>query len=236
MQKDARKYQRKDYASLLKDLNTNKLESEPNAAEEPFAPEELSPEKERRNKLMAKKEMRYAYSILEVVIHDKDCPKAAQIPDKDFCMSDQFLSGKVGCIDCYRRAIIRNGIQPGDEKNLSSYVRVFTKLRAKDLDLVDLFFIQKAKLYKVEPNAAYILLREDRWMIREEGAEICLYHNNYEMQRDYSRTMNIGFHLQAKARTFQRCISYMCNYTWEGHLASLHRKRAEKMVQQFRPH
>ena len=45
---------------------------------------DVSPEKRRRDSLMADKRMRYAYSVSDDVIHDRDCSKVSEIRDADF--------------------------------------------------------------------------------------------------------------------------------------------------------
>ena len=167
---------------------------------------------------MANRRMRYAYSVSDDVIHDRDCSKVSEIRDADFRMSEEFLLEKQHCKECYRRAVIRAGVQPDDAKHIYDYVRELTRLRAQTVDLGDLFINRKAVLQSVEQNAVCIKVRDDKWLIRGDGDMLQLLHNNYTRLSDYSRIIGRNFHPHEKDKSFYRCIPLMCSYSWKSHV------------------
>ena len=225
MAKALRKYQHVDYSALLFELNRPKEMENVCSTESkrdnitPFP--EVSAEKRRRDSLMSDRSMRYAYSDTGSVLHDRDCGCVAGIEDKHFAMAQDFLSEMNHCPQCYRKALVRAGLQPDQMKHINTFTKFFDAFRASNRDLETLFLKHQAQLDKAEPNALYLKVRDDKWFIREEQGRLALYHNNYSLTSGFCRAFYGGFHLQMTDNSFRAVVSAMCEYSWEKHLKKL---------------
>lgn len=236
MPRALRGYQHVDYTALLNQLNGTcevgqKKPVQVVKAKEKKSASNVSPEKRRRDSLMADNRMRYAYSASDNVIHDRDCSKVSGIKDSDFRMSEEFLLEKKRCKECYRRAVIRAGVRPEEAKYIYAYVRTLTQLKAQTADLVELFIRQKAVLQRAEPNAVCVKVNDDNWKICRDGDELFLFHNNYIRLPDYSRIMGRDFHLHQEVKSFGKCIPLMCSYSWENHVKRFKREDLSARLQ-----
>ena len=118
-----RNYQREDFTDLLGQLHS--------IVEEPQKPDEkpVEPGNEivnlalrKRTSKMDNHQMRYAFSSDRMLLHDRECELVKEIPDEKFDMLEYIDESMNLCKHCYRRAIIRNGIDD-DGKRIRSYVR-----------------------------------------------------------------------------------------------------------------
>lgn len=163
---------------------------------------------------------KYAYSRTKKIIHDRDCRRIREIPDVEFEMISEFDRSMNTCPDCYRRAVVRYGI--GDNrKKLDSYIRVFDLVGFSNKELRKLMVANKAQLLKVDKNNITMKVREDTWKLVCEHDMLVLYHNNYTVNPDFSRTFSKDFHLQREffiREKYKNAIDEIINYTYDGHI------------------
>ena len=214
MPRVCRHYQHEDFSYLL----TPQPDSASPEIQQPKPAPVVSPEKRRRDSLMSRRSMRYAIDP-SGVIHDRDCPHVADIPDKDFSMCEDFPNGKSVCFTCYRKALIRKGLDLNLTRHMPMVLNVFSRMKANNHDLTLLFIEHNAFIYKIEPDCVYLKVREDRWMVQVSEYGCILYHNNYRKISETQRVMEDDFHLQTITPVmFQAAVSIMGRYVWNKHV------------------
>lgn len=225
MPRVSRHYQHQDLSHLL----TPQQVSPKATGKKSKSPPVITPEKRRRDSLMANRQMRYVLSNTGR-IHDRDCPHVAQIPDEGFSMCEDYPNGRYACFVCYRKALIRKGLVLDQTKYIDAAMRVFQKAGATNSDLNALFLQHNARLYRVETDSVYLKVNEDCWIVQTAENGCLLYHNNYQQLEGFQRLIENDFHLQVdKAISFRNAMITMCQYTWEGHIQALEAKyRAQR--------
>lgn len=182
------------------------------------SPPVVTPEKRRRDSLMANRKMRYVLSNTGK-IHDRDCPHVKQIPDAGFSMCEDYPNGRYVCFVCYRKALVRRGLALDLTKYIDAAIRFFHKVGATSSHLNLLFLQHDAQIYRIEADSVYLKVNEDRWCIQIAENGCLLYHNNYQLLEGNQRWLESDFHLQVpKAISFQNAVVTMCQYTWSGHI------------------
>lgn len=190
--------------------------------------ETITPEKRQRNILMSNENMRYAYSSIKPVLHDKKCPQVSKIEDKHFRMREDFAYGWDHCPICYRRAILRSGLPAGQSKQLNKYLQFFDLVGAQDKDLLKLMIHNHAQLCFARTDAVGITVKEDSWKIEYTKGKSLLYHNSYYFTDGYQRVMTGDYHLQNtdKSAEFSDMVKIMCSYSWKSHINKFEKEKA----------
>ena len=170
----------------------------------------------RRETLLAKPNLLYVHDNKSDLFHDRDCPCVADIQDKTFTIQEGFPKGKKFCNACYRKALIRKGIN-SQAQQINRYLNAFNHMRAKNEDLYLLFIVHKAQLISVSKNeySVCIQVKDDRWRIRRTEDELQLYHNNYKVMADGERVFYNDFHRQKVCDkiTFTEITQLICSHT-----------------------
>ncbi|MBQ8263475.1 MAG: hypothetical protein IJY96_01715 [Oscillospiraceae bacterium] len=193
----------------------------------------MSEDRRRRDRLMGNRQMRYAYSVFDAVLHDRDCPELRKIRDKDFYMLEDFCPEMELCPLCANKALVRSAI--GDDvKHLDAYVGTLKRFGARMVDLQEFILKGKGRFAAVDIDSLCVELGDDRWIICREDGVLHLYHNNYEVIGNFERIFREGYHLQGdgEAHSFRYYVNYICTYSWQEHVElmkaeALERKKAE---------
>ncbi len=172
--------------------------------------------------------LKYIYSNVTHIYHDKSCPFAQKIPDKSFETTMHFSDDYNWCPDCYKAAMIRYGID-GDSKLFERYLEYFSLVKAKKDTLHFLIIEKQAKLRLVSNTVMEFEINDDRWRISKRNRQLILLHNNYYIDKTGKRVFEKTFHIQVEnALSFKSCAHYMADYTWAGHLAGMEKKRIQR--------
>ena len=126
MPKVPRNYTRKDYSSLLTELQSTYSASQARKTIDDDAKkreqEPLTAARRLRSSKMDNRRLKYAYSKRQMVLHDKACDLVRYIPDMDFDMVETIPKGMTIYKKCYRMVLIRNAIGD-DAKKMNAYLR-----------------------------------------------------------------------------------------------------------------
>jgi len=227
MARVCRHYVHQDFSGLLAELQSAGTEAEkPQPVPEKPKPVEkiiyISPDTRKRASLMGNPKMRYAYSLQDDTIHDRDCDAVKKIKDADFRMLSEFDLKRPTCKQCYRKALIRSSIGD-DAKYINAYVRFFDRLNASTTDLNNLILNHKARLSDIDIDRVVLRVHDDRWMIRFQKDKPLLFHNNYTVSDDYQRFFSDGYHLQNDGgnHNFHLFVRMMVTYSWAEHVEIL---------------
>lgn len=187
MPKVCRNYQHEDFSHLIQ----KKPGQRRNEQRQDFT--SLSIGIEHRQQIMDNPRMKYIISKRTGRIHDRDCPK------------------------CYRRALIRKGLEISQNQHIDPIYRVLSDVDVSNLDLYKLFVENKARIYHYEPNRLFMQVRNELWCAERKGDLFLLYHNNYSVGNNQQRLRNRdGFHLQIQYPvTFRDVISSVSHYKWD---------------------
>lgn len=111
----------------------------------------------------------------------------------------------------------------GSYTNGAFYRDFFLKAGASYNDLKELFRQQNAELFYTDPHSVGIWLNDDCWQIVMNGKELLLYHNNYKVNDDYTRTFFDGYHQQRLLQpvTFRAILRYITGYSWQDHVNAM---------------
>ena len=172
-----------------------------------------SPARRRRQSLLDDVNNKYAYSKKSMILHDRECELVQYIKDGDFRMTAELDTSMTMCQKCYRKALIRSAVGD-DRKRLNLYVKAFEILGYSNKRLKTLFLDHGAKLLRVDINSVTMILRYYRNMLE-------LYHNNYIVNDDFTRTFTQQFHLQRRydnTEDYTRALCEMESYSWDNHL------------------
>lgn len=199
-----------------KDIPSPALQEE--TAKTPLVPPKpfTTQARRRRETLLAKPNLLYVHDTKADIFHDRDCPRVANITDEAFTMQEGFPKGKKFCNACYRKALIRKGINSQGQR-INRYMNAFNHMRAKNEDLYLLFIVHKAQLISVSKNeySVCIQVKDDRWRIQRTEDELELYHNNYKVMADGERIFYNDFHRQKVCgkNTFMEITRLICSHT-----------------------
>ena len=211
-------YKPLDTDKILKQLHNGKAVSE--KAVEPSLSQIPSVAHRRRQSMMDNTNYKFAYSRKKLILHDRDCDLVKHIPDEDFEMLTTFDSQMALCSACYRKMLIRATVvnQP---RKINLYVKAFDRLCCGNKKLHKLLFDHKAQLIDVDPNSLTIIVNKDKWLFQFHSDKLELYHNNYVVNDDLTRTFTPGFHLQSvyrEPRYYGLALSEIISYSWNAHL------------------
>lgn len=233
MPRVSRNYERTDFSDLLAKMHS--AATDENTAQVPVtvsAPEEVSEARRRRSSLMDKREMKYAFSRADGILHDRDCPLVKRIEDSDFAMQSEFSQDKTLCRRCYRKAMIRSAVHLDDTKKIDAYLSFFNRIHASNDALFELLIENDAKLSDIQLDSVTVRVNEDRWMIRMiDQDRLHLLHNDYETE-DNTRYFDKAYHLQKDGSiySFRHFVFLMCHYSWEEHKAAKEKAEAAKVL------
>ena len=239
MPKVPRNYTRKDYSSLLTELQSTYSASQARKTIDDDAKkreqEPLTAARRLRSSKMDNRRLKYAYSKRQMVLHDKACDLVRYIPDMDFDMVETIPKGMTICQKCYRMVLIRNAIGD-DAKKMNAYLRFFDMVEASNSDLYTLLVEYRASIHWENSYTLTIKVNDDRWqLVHMERGENLLYHNNYYILDDYSRHFLNDYHEQHVNGTqdFHHYSYIMCHYSWEEHVESM-KEKARKQEEEAR--
>lgn len=236
MPKVCRKYARQDFSDLLSELKSTSTTTfdelkqvkyisvlEINSNQNIITNEECIVDNARRRRFskMDNPKMKYAYSTISGVLHDRDCPLVKKVRDEFFEMTENYETEMQTCKCCYTIALIRNGTDDGS-KHINTYSRFFNKVGATQHDLYKLFIENNAKLKWINANTVQLKVNDDSWQIAFIDGENHLYHNNYIYLKDNTRHFDGGFHKQLViGNKFHNFLYVMINYSWTEHLEKI---------------
>ena len=207
-----------DTENIMKQLHNGKVVSEKSV--EPSLSQIPSVAHRRRQSMMDNTNYKFAYSRKKLILHDKDCELVKHIPDEDFEMLTTFDSQMVLCSACYRKMLVR-AVVVNQSRKINLYVKAFDRLCCGNKKLRKLLFDHKAQLIDVDPNSLTIIVNKDKWLFQFHSDKLELYHNNYVVNDDLTRTFTPGFHLQSvyrEQRYYGLALSEIISYSWNAHL------------------
>lgn len=228
-----RSYVELDYSKLLNELKGNNKVDEPDPEKEAFAAR-IEEAKQNRKKLMKDPETRFVFSAKYRILHDKDCAYAAKIKDLDFRARSVFPGNLKKCDICYRRALIRAGLQPEDYKDINDYSAALYRIGMTEEELYELTVLRKARFCGVSSDRVRVKLNDDKWELLKNGDELQLLHNDYSIDSNYERSFNGDFHLQMSSLSrngYTYIIECMTKYSWPRHVEALKAKEAARIAE-----
>ena len=154
------------------------------------------------------------------------------ISDENFHMSPDIIDGMTMCSDCYQRMWIRSAVS-GSGKQLNAYDGIFRRMGATNPDIKKLFRRNHAQLISVRKDEVALRVKDDEWIILFQNGIFRLLHNNYRINKDYSRDFTGGFHphklpLHSNLRSV---IDQICAYSWQEHIDRMKRQQHQKAVE-----
>ncbi len=175
--------------------------------------------KSKRVNAMEDSKIRFVYSKVDNVLHDKFCEVVKDIKDEDFCPCEDIPRGKRRCIACEKKLLIRSGIQ-SDMKYFNWYYGFFENGHVKLQRLRGFLGVSKAKLHMDSKDELKVKCKEDNWIIiaKPDGSYI-LKHNNYTILDDGQRYIHSEYHIQKNyPSTLTGIMRYIEGYNWRKHL------------------
>lgn len=226
-----RNYKHQDFSYLIKKdsvIGNNALDISENsknvATENPFYNPEYDYKKFREDKL-SNQSLKYVYSNITDIYHDRCCGKVKLLSNKEFEMTKEFSDNYNWCVDCYRFAVIRCGIQ-NDFSDFNKYVSYFKLVKA-NTDLLHLLIVENnAKISLVSDSVMEFEVKDDRWRVSKRNGILTLMHNNYFIDKSSRRVLENSFHIQMeKLENFKSCVTHMLNYSWDNHLKKFNERK-----------
>ena len=109
----------------------------------------------------------------------------------------------------------------GQEKQLSSYYDIYSRMGMTDEALRLLYDVGKAETYLAN-QMVNIRCGEDNWrlFLDDSGKHVKLYHNSYSKTFDGDRWFSDDFHDQfpkVKNLTAEWAVKSIVGYHWDGH-------------------
>ncbi|WP_407724893.1 hypothetical protein [Ruminococcus sp. JL13D9] len=174
----------------------------------------------RRQSLMDNPHNKFAFSREKRIIHDRECHLVKRIPDEQFEMLTEFDEEMAPCSACYRRMLIRSAFV-NQHRKIGLYVKFFDKIGCGNRKLKKLLFKTDTQLIDVGIDDLTIKVNEDTWFLQICNDVLDLYHNNYSVNDDFTRTFTSGYHLQnvyKNPKYFSCAISEIMTYSWNVHM------------------
>ena len=231
-------YKRTNYDKLLKELNKAAGSAQPAPQLETpaaTATDHAAALKQSRRQLLKNPENRFFYSTKHRLLHDHDCPHIKEISDEHLRMLPKFPTDMRYCNDCYRRALLRAGLESNAARQMITYENTLLRLGASNQNLRTLTVENGAKFCGVGVDKVQLKVHDDTWEIRKKGDVLLLYHNNYTVTDNYERCFDGGFHLQRSSvgdNSFYYFTTIMVGYSWPDHVKLLKEQEAERQRQQ----
>lgn len=185
-----------------------------------------------RQQLFQNAENRFFYSSKTNTIHDRLCKSVNDIDERHLYvipdLTKEYIKGKRLCPHCRRKLAVRMGMVKqlrSQTRYYSFFMHFFAEVGAQTEDLVKLFVWNEGSLSYVSDDCVQIRVKEDTWRICHDGDGVGLYHNNYEVNLDCTRTFSNSFHKQFDNNdpSFKNLANIICTYTF-----NYHRRKAEQ--------
>lgn len=145
-----------------------------------------------RHKFMSDENVKFVYSKVTNVLHDKSCPHVKDMAEHNMVLSTEYQTDKRQCPDCRLKAYIRNS---GDIADYDAYVDFFERTGINEDVVYDLFVRKQAKS-SIFFSALTLHLGSDVWKIKlvdKFSGKVILLHNNSDEQ-DGEKPKTEGFH------------------------------------------
>lgn len=130
------------------------------------------------------------------------------------------------CPDCYRRAIILQGIKK-DADRVEEYHHFFAKHKVPSTAIKKITCGKNGELYLENRNSLRISIpNQDTWIINysEKTKKYSLYHNNWISGSNGEKIITPGFHIEdLEYDTLEEVLIKIRTYSW----AKGHRRREE---------
>lgn len=227
MPRVVRGYERQDFKDLLNDLHGISPKEEIINTSGPNNDfDKISLAQRKRSSLMDNPKMLYAYSVINRVLHDRNCDLVKDIPNEEFRMSSTFVKRMRICSHCKRNVFIRNGIGD-DHRRFQAYLRFFNQLEVSDDELYILIIENGAKLKWISNDVMQIHIKDDTWRVIRTAQGLELWHNNYIRLEDYSRHFIDRFHCQASCEltNFSFLLRIILSYSWDNHIEAFEKSK-----------
>ena len=178
------------------------------------------------SQLLHNADNRFFYDPQRNVIHDRQCRRLGDLnPDGLIVLKTlkpEFVRGKRFCPECKRKAAIRNGMRGRlytSAEQLRCLVAFFKDAEAQTYDLVRLLVFEGGSVEAISWDCVELRVHDDAWRITSEDGRLTLYHNNYAVNDDGSRTFLDGFHVQNDrgCPDFHSYAQILCAYTYKYH-------------------
>ena len=206
------------------------VQNQKNESEIPKDPEV---EKRHRNRqsAMDNPKLIYCYSAHangNKVYHDKTCEDIKLIKDQHFRATSVPPEGREPCAKCRRTMYIRQAC--GNHPKQMKYLQVIFQREKIKNQTIKKFLDKGYSFSTTSLDELHVFCNEDNWIARHEDGVWTLWHNNYVRVSETTRFISDGFHDQNfKNPRLIPLLSYIGNYTWEGHLeAEQVKKEAEE--------
>lgn len=175
-----------------------------------------------------------AHSNGNKVYHDKTCEDVKQIKDLHFRATSVPPEGREPCAKCKRTMYIRQAC--GNHPKQMKYLQVIFQredIRTKTIKK----FLEKGYVFSATSlDELGVYCNEDNWIAKHQENEWVLWHNNYVRVSETERYISDGYHEQNfKNPRLISLLSYMGNYTWEGHLEAEQVKKENEEKELVQP-
>lgn len=171
-----------------------------------------------KQKKEANQRKAYFFKILgEELIHDRDCAKIGNIPEKKLIAVDDFSKSSKACERCEYKALIRKACLPD-----GNAAKIITRMFEGDgKNRVGLARLRKYVLEDnlcvtfTDLNTITVKANEDTWQMRKTSeTQWCLWHNNYSVVAKGIRIFDSGFHDQGVKGTLTYLLDHIASYQW----------------------
>lgn len=181
-------------------------------------------------KLIKKAENRFFYDWNTNMIHDRQCAELINMSvynmDAVDFLTPRYVAHKNFCPQCKRKVAIRNGMRGRlrtSSEQMRFFMDFFQKADARTQDLSRLFIFEGGTLECVSRDCVEIRVKEDAWRITAPDDGLTLFHNDYLVNDDHSRTFTGRFHVQGGPvhPSFHHCARAMIQYSFDYHKRGL---------------
>ena len=165
---------------------------------------------------------KFAYSAVKKIVHDRNCNCVQHIPNSEFrvltTIDNLSMNEFCFCTKCYQDVLIRNAVT--DSVGIEDYADFMSLAGASPRNLKTLLRTYSGKMKMDSDHSVIVQVKDDRWRISLEFGELVLYHNNYTMRHDYSRTFLPSWHEQyvPGKQNFENMVRIICAYDWDSHV------------------
>lgn len=196
-----------------------------------LAPATVSKARRKRQSLLDNPLNRFAYSMEERILHDRECSYVSKIKDEEFYMSENLIHDMPMCPHCEKQALVRSVIG-NDQKRIRAYVSLLKRMNATKDDLRKLIIDNRARFLFVSKDSITVKVKDDEWLFVKGETENELFHNNYKVMPDLTREPYPGYHQHTyqKNPSFGFLVEQVCKYSWMEHVAKFHERCFKEAV------
>lgn len=175
-----------------------------------------------------------AHSNGNKVYHDKTCEDVKQIKDLHFRTTSVPPEGREPCAKCKRTMYIRQAC--GNHPKQMKYLQVIFQREDIRTKTIKKFLEKGYVFFATSLDELGVYCNEDNWIAKHQENEWVLWHNNYVRVSETERYISDGYHEQNfKNPRLISLLSYMGNYTWEGHLEAEQAKKENEEKELVQP-